>query len=78
MFELRANDNPSAMPLGTATISRHRTLTAARNAADRESRSFRRSVYATGGGYLQRVIVEMDSAGQVIERCETWRDDLDD
>ena len=63
MYELRTNDNPEAMPTGTATISRHRTLDAARNARDTELRRFRRSPYGQAGTWLDRVIV--DPSGQV-------------
>ncbi len=58
-YEYRENDNPTAMPMGTYTMSTHRTLDAAERASIREHTGFYRSPYSTGGAYLQRVIVHV-------------------
>lgn len=68
-YELRTNDNPTAMPLGTATISRHRREDTARAAARREARAFARSIHSRGGAWLQRVIVRCED-GQAVEVVE--------
>ena len=63
MYELRTDDNPGALPLGTSTISRHRTLAAAELAREREDRRWRRSPYYSPGAWLPRLIVKVTSDG---------------
>ena len=58
-YEVRSDDNPVSMPLGTSTVSRHRSGRAAFAAIDRERRAFSKSPYSRGGSYLQRIVVEI-------------------
>ena len=60
-YELRCNNNPEAMPLGTYTYSRHRTFEAAMQAWYRADRRFHRG---------ERVIVSIDADG--VERVEKY------
>ena len=59
-YEVRANDNPETMPLGTSTISSHATAEDAEQAIRLELREWRKSPYFSDGGYLPRLIVEVD------------------
>lgn len=76
IWEVRTHSNPRALPLGTSTISRHRSAEAAFAAVERERRRFARSIYAMGGGYLQRIIVEIAEDGT--ERRVMPDDDAED
>lgn len=66
-YEYRQNDNPSAMPLGTATISTHRSERTAMAAAAKEGRRWDRAVRessgALAGHYLQRLVVRVGDDG---------------
>lgn len=70
-YEYRAHDNPLAMPLGTSTISRHRSEYAARYAAAKEARRFMRSgaTFFVGRGWLQRCIVHCEG-GEAVEMLD--------
>ena len=63
MYEVRADNNPQAMPRGTSTISRHATRADAEQAISSEWRKFRRSPSYTDGCWLPRLIVEVDQDG---------------
>ena len=58
-FEVRANDDPEALPLGTSTISSHASAADAEQAIRLELREWRKSPYFSDGGYMPRLIVEM-------------------
>lgn len=67
-YEVRADDNPSGMPLGVHTLSRHDTPDLARGAIAREVKAFALSIY--GGGpdsltcpHLARIVVEVAPDG---------------
>ena len=59
-YEVRAHDNPRAMPRGTSTISRHATRDAAEQAISNEWHAFRNSPYYTDGCWLPRLIIEVN------------------
>lgn len=63
-YEVRANDNPETMPLGTSSISSHATAADAEQAIRLELREFRKSPYFTDGSYLPRLIVEVGPDGE--------------
>ncbi len=71
-YEYRQHDNPTAMPMGTATMSTHRTLHAAERASIREHTGFARSPYASG--YLQRVIIQVVDGRDVASHYAPARD----
>lgn len=62
-YQVRHNDNPGALPHGTYICSQHKTLEAARKAITTELNGFRKSVHCTGGAYLPRIIVQVDTYG---------------
>lgn len=73
-YEVRANDNPETMPLGTSTISSYATAADAEQAIRLELREWRKSPYFTEGGYLPRLIVEV---GPDAERAVIAPDPVD-
>ena len=69
-YELRCNNNPEAMPLGTYTYSRHRTFEAAMQAWYRADRRFHRGEPQGSNAWAERVIVSIDADG--VERVEKY------
>ena len=74
-YEVRADDNPGSMPLGTSTVSRHRSSSAAFAAIDRERRAFSKSPYSRGGSYLRRIVVEITPARETLITDDWTYDD---
>lgn len=71
MFEVRIDGNPHAMPCGTYTISRHRSIEAARRAVEAERRYRRGPGRWARGSWLPRVIVQVEAGEKwLVERVQ--------
>ena len=62
MYEYRSDDNPRAMPLGTGTISRHRTAGAAFDAWQAELDALKRQP-GNQDSYLARCVIAVEDDG---------------
>lgn len=84
-YEVRANDNPQAIPMGTSTVSTHSTAAEAFAALDEERRDFYTAPW-NRDSYLPRLVVTVDENGEervvprpVVKRvrcirCDEWHE----
>lgn len=70
-YEVRADDDPTGMPLGTATMSTHGTAEDAFAAIEQEATDFEHDLVARGepnsplrSKYLPRLVVEVSESGE--------------